>query len=52
MYVLQHLRGNAILDAEHRRSEGEAAPPYTEEQLALALITQRTTLTGAFLRAG
>jgi hypothetical protein len=43
MYVLKHLRGNAILEADHENDT------YDLEDLALALVNGRTSLTGAFL---
>jgi hypothetical protein len=45
MYVVKHLRGNAILDASHENNT------YTEEQLALALVSGKVVVPGAFLRA-
>jgi hypothetical protein len=46
VYCLRHLRGNAILDADH---DNDAC---TEEEYALALLQRRTALTGVFLLAG
>lgn len=43
MYVLKHLRGNAILYATHENDT------YTIDDLALALVTSKVKLTGAFL---
>ena len=45
MYALKHLRGNVILDANHENTA------YSPEQLAHALLTGKTKLDGAFLRA-
>jgi len=44
MYAVKHLRGDAILEVSHQNDT------YTEEELALALITGKVELTGAFLR--
>jgi hypothetical protein len=44
MYAVKHLRGDAILEASHRNNT------YTEEELALALVTGKVSLQGAFLR--
>ena len=44
MYTMKHLRGNAILDVAHDNNT------YTEEQLALALVTGKVGFSGAFLR--
>ena len=44
MYAIKHLRGNAILEATHQNNT------YTEKELALALLTGKVSLTGAFLR--
>jgi hypothetical protein len=44
MYALKHLRGDAILEASHENST------YTEDELALALLTGKVSLNGAFLR--
>jgi hypothetical protein len=44
MYAVKHMRGDAILEAEH------ANDAYTEDELALALVTGKVGLTGAFLR--
>ena len=44
MYALKHLRGSAILDAAHDNGA------YTEEQLALALLTGKVGFSGSFLR--
>ena len=44
MYAIKHLRGNAILEASHQNDT------YTDEELALALITGKVGLQGAFLR--
>jgi hypothetical protein len=44
MYVAKHLRGNAVLDPTHENNT------YSEEELALALLTGKVSLTGAFLR--
>lgn len=43
MYVLKHLRGNAVLEGNHENDT------YDLEDLALALVTGKTGLTGAFL---
>ena len=45
MYVLKHLRGNAILEASHNNDT------YDHEDLARALISRKVSLTGSFLRA-
>ena len=44
MYVLKHLRGSSILDPTHVNET------YNEEELALALVSGRVKLEGAFLR--
>ena len=44
MYILKHLRGNAILDPTHENDS------YTLQQLAVALLNKKTALNGAFLR--
>jgi hypothetical protein len=44
MYALKHMRGDAILEASHENST------YTEDELALALLTRKVGLQGAFLR--
>ena len=44
MYALKHLRGDAILEASHENNT------YTEDELALALLTSKVGLQGAFLR--
>jgi len=44
MYAVKHLRGDAVLEATHCNDT------YSEEELALALVTGRVGLTGAFLR--
>lgn len=43
MYILKHLRGNAVLEANHENDT------YDLEDLALALVSGRTGLTGAYL---
>lgn len=42
-YILRHLRGNAILDPGHENTT------YSVQDLMLALLDGRVTLTGAFL---
>jgi hypothetical protein len=44
MYVVKHMRGDAILEATHQNNA------YTEEELAHALLTGKVSLQGAFLR--
>ena len=44
MYAVKHLRGDAILEASHENNT------YNEDELALALLTGKVSLTGAFLR--
>ena len=44
MYAVKHMRGDAILEASHQNNA------YTEEELALALVTGKVGLQGAFLR--
>ena len=44
MYILKHLRGNAILDPTHENDS------YTPNQLALALLNKKTAMSGGFLR--
>ncbi len=44
MYAIKHLRGDAILEVSHQKDT------YNEEELALALITGKVELNGAFLR--
>ena len=44
MYAMKHLRGNAILEPSHQNTT------YSEEQLALALVTGKVGFSGAFLR--
>ena len=44
MYAIKHLRGDAILEATHHNNT------YTDEELALALVTGKVSLQGAFLR--
>lgn len=44
MYALRHMRGNAILEANHENAT------YSPEELALALVTGKVGLSGAFLR--
>ena len=44
MYALKHLRGSAILDVAHDNNT------YTEEQLALALVTGKVGFSGTLLR--
>jgi hypothetical protein len=44
MYAIEHLRGNAILEATHENAT------YSEDQMALALLTGKVSLTGAFVR--
>ena len=46
MYALKHLRGNAILDPSHENVS------YTAQQLAIALVNNKTALSGAFLKVG
>ena len=46
MYILKHLRGNAILDPSHENVS------YTAQQLAIALVNNKTALSGAFLKVG
>jgi hypothetical protein len=45
MYLLRHLRGDAILDAEY------VDDSYALEDLARAMIEGRVHMRGAFLRA-
>ena len=44
IYLITHLRGNAVLDADR---ENDA---YTKGELALALITGQLALTGTSLQ--
>jgi hypothetical protein len=44
MYAVKHMRGDAIIEASHQNNT------YTEEELALALVTGKVGLQGAFLR--
>jgi len=44
MYAMKHLRGNAILEAQHENNT------YTEEQLAHALLVGRVGFSGTLLR--
>jgi len=44
MYAVKHLRGNAVLDAQHENNS------YTEEQLAHALLVGKVGFSGSFLR--
>lgn len=44
MYAVKHLRGDAILEASHCNDT------YSEAELALALVTGKVGLSGAFLR--
>ncbi len=44
MYALKHLRGDAVLDVSHINDT------FSEEELALALVTGKTSFQGAFLR--
>lgn len=44
MYAVKHLRGDAILEAAHSNDT------FSEEELALALVTGKVSLQGAFLR--
>lgn len=46
MYALKHLRGSAVLDPSHENGA------YNEDELALALVTGKVEVQGAFLRAG
>jgi len=43
MYILNHLRGEAIVDASHENNS------YTSEELAHALIMRRVSLKGSFI---
>lgn len=45
LYLLKHLRGNAVVDASHVNDA------YTIEELALALVTDRVNIAGAFALA-
>ena len=44
LYAVKHLRGDVILEATHENNT------YTEEELALSLVTGKVGLQGAFLR--
>ena len=44
MFITKHLRGDAILDVGHENDT------FTEAELALALLSGKTTLQGAFLK--
>jgi hypothetical protein len=44
LYAMKHLRGDTILEAGHQNDT------YTVEELALALVTGKVSLTGAFMR--
>ncbi len=45
MYAARHLRGDAVLDVTHVNDT------FSDAELALALVTGRTSPKGAFLRA-